>query len=256
MRQAGKILGQVLSEIEDLIKPGITTLAIDQFAEKRILELGGLPGFKGYNDFPNSICANINDVVVHGIPNQTKLENGDIFTVDCGVIYQGFYSDSAITVLVKEANFDTALADEQAIKMGQVTFAQKQKFINTAYKALEKAIEKIRPGIKTREISGYIEDVINKEGYGIVRDLSGHGIGKQLHEDPFILNFRDRDPGITIQPGMTFAIEPIITMGDYQIKTLSDKWTIVTVDGSLAAQVEHTILITEKGAEILSKRPK
>jgi methionyl aminopeptidase len=238
MRKGGKILGTVLSELEKMIKPGITTIDLDRYAEKRIRELGGLPAFKGYQKFPCTLCTNINQEVVHTIPSRRALQTGDIISIDCGVIYQGLYTDSAITVAV--GKIPPAVA----------------KFIKTAYSALEKAVKIAKNGSTTYQISGAIEDEVTKNGYGIVKTLTGHGVGKNLHEDPYILNYRDKHHNAPLQAGMTIAIEPIITMGRSDIITLADGWTTETKDRSLAVQVEHTILITEKGAEILTKRPK
>ncbi len=238
MIQAGKILGQVLSELKEKCLPGISTLELDQYAEKRIREQGALPGFKGYQGFPNTLCTNLNEQVVHGIPDTRPLQNGDIISIDCGVIIDGFYSDAAFTTAIGKVDPTV------------------EKFIKTAYKALEKGIEAAQPGKRTSEISKAIEKVVKKEGYGIVRELTGHGLGQNLHEDPYIYNYATDDPGILIQPGMTFAIEPILTMHGEAIKTLSDNWTIITKDRSLSAQVEHSILITEKGPQILSIKPK
>lgn len=238
MKEAGRILGFVLSEIEKMIKPGITTLELDQYAEKTIKSMGGEPAFIGYNGFKHSVCACINDEVVHGIPGNRKIMAGDLVTIDCGVNYQGFIADSAITVATEGASNEA------------------KKLLNTAYKALEKAISIAKPGIRTSEFGKIIEKTVKKAGFNIVEDLSGHGIGTALHEDPYILNFDNGEQGPIMQAGMTFAIEPIITLGSNKTKTLQDGWTIVTKDGSLAVQVEHTIAITEKGAEILTKRPK
>lgn len=237
MKKAGQILGLVLAQVEKFIKAGMSTSEIDQFAEKIIIENGGKSVFKGYRGFPATCCICINDEVVHGIPGERIIQDGDLVTVDCGVNYQGFIADSAITVGVG------SISD------------QADKLIKTAYKALERGIAAAKPGLRTTEISKAIENVVRKEGFGIVEDLSGHGVGTSLHEDPYILNFYDGEPGPIMQPGMTFAIEPIITLGSHKTKTLDDDWTIVTKDGSLAVQVEHTIAITEKGAEILTKRP-
>ncbi len=239
MKKAGQILGLVLGNIEKSIKPGLSTLDIDQMAERMIIANSGKTVFKGYNGFPATACICINEEVVHGIPKSNRIiQEGDIVTVDLGVNFQGFIADSAITVAVGKV--DPAI----------------EKMIRTAYKALEKGIQAAKPGVRTTEISKAIEAVVTREGYGIVEDLSGHGVGTELHEDPYILNFYDGVPGPIIRPGMTFAIEPIITMGGNKTKTLSDNWTIVTKDGSPSVQVEHTIAITEKGAEILTKRPK
>lgn len=238
MRTAGKILGEILAALEKEVKPGITTEDLDRMAGKMIADYGVTSAFLGYNDFPANICTCINDEVVHGIPNNIPLVDGDVLTIDAGVIVEGFYSDSAITVPV-----------------GKIK-PEHQKLIDTATKALEKGISVARAGVRTNVISRAIEETISKQGFGIVQELSGHGIGVKLHEDPYILNYEEDHLGPILQPGMTFAIEPIITLGSPKIKTLKDGWTIVTKDGSLSVQVEHTILITEKGAEILTKRPK
>lgn len=238
MRESGRILGLILHEIGKMIVPGATSLEIDTKAEELMKHYKVAPSFKGYHGFPNVLCASVNEQVVHGIPNKYKFKEGDIVTLDCGIVFEGFHSDSAIT---KGA--------------GQID-QEKQRFINTAEKALMKAIEAARPGVRIQTISGIIQDIVEKNGYGVVRDLIGHGIGQRLHEDPPVPNFRDDDPGPILQQGMTIAIEPIITMGEYEIKLQPDKWTYVTADGSLACQVEHTIAITEKGYEILTKRPK
>ena len=237
MRESGRILGLILEELGKMIVPGTTSIQINAAAEKLMKEFKVDSSFKGYHGFPDVICSAVNDEVVHGIPTDYVYQEGDIVTIDCGVIYKNFHSDSAITRGVGKIEEKT------------------QKFINTAEKALKKAIEAARPGIRIRTLSGIIQDIIEKNGYSVVRDLIGHGIGLKMHEDPPVPNFRDNDPGPILQPGMTIAIEPIITMGSYKIKTLKDGWTIVTADGSLAAQVEHTIAITEKGSEILTKRP-
>lgn len=238
MREGGKILGLILAELEKMVKPGISSLDLDKKAEDLMKEYKVKPAFKGYHGFPNVICTNVNDEVVHGIPNNRLLKEGDIITIDCGVIHGELYTDSAITVAV-----------------GKIS-PEIKKFIDIGYKALNKAIEAAKPGVRISTLSGIIQDIVEKNGYSIVRDLVGHGIGLELHEDPNIPNFRDSEIGPLLQVGMTIAIEPIITMGNFKVKTLSDGWTIVTKDKSLAVQVEHTIAITEKGSEILTKRPK
>jgi methionyl aminopeptidase len=237
MRESGRILGLILHELGRHIHPGISALDLDVMAEKMMQDYGVIPSFKGYNGFPNVTCININSGVVHGIPTATPFKEGDKVTIDCGVIYEGFHSDSAITKGVGTVSSETA------------------RMIQTGEKALKKAIEAAKPGIRIRTISGIIQDIIEKNGYSVVQDLIGHGIGLKLHEDPQVPNFRDVHPGPILQPGMTIAIEPIFTMGKSDVKTLRDGWTIVTVDGSWAVQVEHTIAITEKGCEILTKRP-
>jgi len=237
MREGGKILGLILHELGQHLRPGMTGMDLDAMAEKIMQDYGVLPSFKGFRGYSYVTCININDQVVHGIPTVREFKEGDIVTIDCGVIHNGFHTDSAITKGVGTISSDLA------------------KLIHTAEKALNKAIQTARPGIRIREISGVIQDIIEKNGYSIVHDLIGHGIGTHLHEDPQVPNFRDQDPGPILQPGMTIAIEPIFTMGRSQVKTLRDGWTIITVDGSAAVQVEHTIAITNKGCEVLTKRP-
>ena len=238
MRESGRILGLILFELEKLIVPGMTGLELDTMAEKMMEEHGVLPSFKGYRGFPKVTCININEQVVHGIPTTREFKDGDIVTVDCGVIHEGFHTDSAITKGV-----------------GKIT-PEIAKFITTAEKALKKGIEAAKPGVRVRNISAAVQDVIEKNGYSVIRDLIGHGIGHRLHEDPEVPNaIFTNEPGPILQPGMTIAIEPIFSMGDWKVKILKDGWTYVTVDGSLSIQVEHTIAITEKGSEILTKRP-
>lgn len=236
MREGGKILGMILSELGKMIVPGTTTLELDEKAEELMRKYGVEPSFKGYRGYPAAICASINEEVVHGIPGPRKILEGDIVTIDCGVYHKGLHTDSAIS--------------RGAGAIG----SEKEKFIATAEKALAKAIESVRPGIRIRTISEIIQNTVEKNGYSAVRDLVGHGIGKEIHEDPQIPNFRDDDPGPILQPGMTLAIEPIIAMGACEVKILRDGWTFVTRDGSPSAQVEHTVAVTEKGAEILTAR--
>ncbi|MCA9374245.1 type I methionyl aminopeptidase [Candidatus Peregrinibacteria bacterium] len=237
MRESGRILGIILAEIEQMIAPGITGLDIDAKAVSIMEKFNVKASFKGYQGFPNVACININNQVVHGIPTDRVLQEGDIITVDCGVVYKGFHSDSAISVGV-----------------GNIS-PEAQKLISTAEKALKKGIETAKAGIRVGKISEIIEKTIVKNGFSVVHDLIGHGIGTELHEDPPVPNFKDSDPGPLLQPGMTIAIEPIITAGRPEITLEKDNWTYITSDGSLATQVEHTIAITEKGVEILTKRP-
>jgi len=237
MREGGKILGVILHEVGEKIEPGITGLELDYYAEQLMRRYGVEPSFKGYHGYPNVLCVNVNEQVVHGIPSKKPLKSGDIVTLDCGIIYEKFHSDAAI-----------------AKGVGTIS-PELIKFLATAEKALKKGIEAARPGVRVRTISAAIQDTIEKNGYSVVRDLIGHGIGHRLHEDPPVPNFRDNDPGPILQPGMTICIEPIFNMGGFRVKTLKDGWTVVTADGSFSVQVEHTILITQKGSEILTKRP-
>ncbi len=237
MRESGKILGEILFELGKFSREGVRCDEINDKAEDLMRQYKVIPSFKGYQGFPAAICACTNEQVVHGIPSPYQLKNGDILSIDCGVYHRGFHSDSAITVGIGKISEDA------------------QKLINTAEKALQRAIETARPGVRIRTISSVIQDIVEKKGYSIIHDLTGHGIGKNIHEDPIVPNFRDSEPGPILQPGMTIAIEPIISMGSPRIKLLRDGWTYVTVDRSLSVQVEHTIAITEKGTEILTKRP-
>ena len=237
MREGGKILGIILQELEKMLQAGVCGIEIDEKAQYLMKQYGVLPSFKGYMGFPNVICFNVNDQVVHGIPNGQPLKNGDIATIDCGVVYGDFHTDSAI-----------------AKGIGSIV-PELEKFLNTAEKALEKGIEAARPGARIHKVSKAIQSIVEKKGYSVVQNLTGHGIGKKLHEAPYVPNFCTNDHGPVLQPGMTIAIEPIITMGSNKTKTLKDNWTIVSDDGLCATQVEHTVLITQKGAEILTKRP-
>jgi|WetSurMetagenome_2_1015567.scaffolds.fasta_scaffold71969_2 methionyl aminopeptidase len=237
MREGGRILGIILKELAEQIVPGISTKHIDDESNRLLKKYGVQPSFKGYNGYPASICTSINDEVVHGIPGKRILKDGDIITLDFGVLHKGFHTDSALTVGV-------GTIDEE-----------KKRFIDTAEKSLKRAIEKAAPGIRIRDLSARIQGVVEEKGYSVVRDLVGHGIGHELHEDPMVPNFIDKDPGPMLQEGMTIAIEPIITMGGPDVKIKKDGWTFVTADGSLATHTEHTIVITKTGCEILTKRP-
>ncbi|OGJ52334.1 type I methionyl aminopeptidase [Candidatus Peregrinibacteria bacterium RIFOXYB2_FULL_32_7] len=235
MRSAGKILAKTLQYLKEIAKPGITTKELDIEAEKIIRKANMLPGFKGYNGYPATICASINEEVVHTIPSNRKLQEGDILTIDTGVICDGYNTDAAIT-----------------FPIGQVS-KEINKFIETVKKALFKGIEQVKPGNKIGDISFAIQKLVESEGYSIIKKLTGHGVGRKLHEEPTVYNYGKAHKGPSLKPGMTIAIEPIIAMGSGEIKTLSDKWNIVTKDGRLAAQYEHTILVTPNGYEILTQ---
>ncbi len=240
MRQAGAIVATVLKEISELVEPGMTTADLDAHAEKRIREMGATPSFKGYYGFPASICASINDEVVHGIPNPKKvIRRGDVLKVDTGAFFNGFHGDSCITIAV-----------------GKVTPAA-QKLIQVAEATLYKGIEQVKAGKCLLDIAGAVQDHAEANGFKIVEDYTGHGVGRNLHEEPSVFNFRTHEmPNVRLKPGMTLAIEPIINAGSKHTRTLSDRWTVVTVDRSLSAQFEHTVLVTEEGYEILTDRSK
>ena len=238
MRQSGKIVATVLKEISELVKPGMTTADLDVYAEKRIREMGATPSFKGYHGFPGSICSSINHEVVHGIPSSKKvIRSGDVLKVDTGAFYQGFHGDSCITIAVEEVS------------------EQDAKLIRVAEESLYKGIEQVKAGKYLMDIAGAIEDHVKANGFSVVEDFTGHGVGRNLHEEPSVFNFRTREmPNVKLRKGMTLAIEPILNAGSKFCKTLSDRWTAVTVDNAFSAQFEHTVLVTESGYEILTDR--
>ena len=235
MRESCRLLEIVHNELADIIKPGISTLDIDRYGEKRIRSLGGIPNFKNYNGYPASICVSVNDEVVHGIPNKHRIsQEGDIVSLDAGLIYKGYHSDAARTYGV-----------------GQVS-PEAQKLMDVTKQSFFEGIKFAKAGNHLHDISNAIGNYAQSFGYGVVRDLVGHGIGTSLHEDPQIPNFPQRSKGIRLQPGMTLAIEPMITMGRPEVCWLDDDWTVVTEDESLAAHYENTVLITDGEPEILT----
>ncbi|MBD2056459.1 type I methionyl aminopeptidase [Oculatella sp. FACHB-28] len=238
MRQAAKIVATVLKEISELVEAGMTTADLDAHAEKRIREMGATPSFKGYHGFPGSICSSINNEVVHGIPSHKKvIRRGDVLKVDTGAYYEGFHGDSCITIAV-----------------GEVTPAA-AKLIQIAEEALYKGIKQVKAGSYLLDIAGAIQDHVEANGFKVVEDFTGHGVGRNLHEEPSVFNFRTHEmPNVKLKAGMTLAIEPILNAGSKHTRTLSDRWTVVTVDRSLSAQFEHTVLVTADGYEILTDR--
>ena len=238
MRRSAKIVATVLKEIESMVKPGMTTADLDAYAEQRIREMGATPSFKGYYGFPGSICASINHEVVHGIPNPKKvIRRGDVLKVDTGAYCNGFHGDSCITIAVEKVSKNAA------------------KLIKVAEEALYKGIEQVKAGNYLLDIAGAIEDHVKANGYSVVEDFTGHGVGKNLHEAPSVFNFRtDKMPNVKLKAGMTLAIEPILNAGSKHTRTLRDRWTVVTMDNNLSAQFEHTVLVTKNGYEILSDR--
>lgn len=234
MREAGKIVSKVFKELEEKIKPGIKTEELNDLAEELILKMKARPAFKGYRGYPKAICTSINEEVVHGIPGPRRLKEGDLISIDLGVLFKDYYADAAKTFEVGEVS-------------GEI-----KRLIQTTYTALEKGISCAKAGNYLGDISNTIQNYVEKNGFSVVRDLVGHGIGKELHEEPQIPNFGNRGEGPKLVPGMTFAIEPMVNMGDYRIKVKDDGWTIVSLDGSLSCHFEHTISITEDGPEILT----
>ncbi|MEH2050335.1 type I methionyl aminopeptidase [Nostoc sp.] len=240
MRQSAIIVATVLKEIAELVKPGMTTADLDTYAEKRIREMGATPSFKGYHGFPGSICSSINNEAVHGIPSPKKvIRVGDVLKVDTGAYYQGFHGDSCISIAVGEVTQEAA------------------KLIRVAEEALYKGIEQVKAGVYLLDLAGAIEDHVKANGFSIVEEFTGHGVGRNLHEEPSVFNYRTREmPNVKLRAGMTLAIEPILNAGSRHTRTLSDRWTAVTMDNSLSAQFEHTVLVTETGYEILTDRSK
>jgi methionyl aminopeptidase len=240
MREAAKIVATVLKEISEMVKPGMTTADLDAHAEKRIREMGATPSFKGYHGFPASICSCINHEVVHGIPSRKKvIRAGDVLKVDTGAYYNGFHGDSCITIGVGEVTPDAA------------------KLIRAAEEALYQGIQQVKAGAYLLDIAGAIEDSVNANGFSVVEDFTGHGVGRNLHEEPSVFNYRTRElPNVKLKAGMTLAIEPILNAGSKFTRILSDRWTAVTLDNALSAQFEHTVLVTEDGYEILTDRTK
>ncbi len=235
IREGGKILSMVLKEIEKMVKPGITTLELDRAAEALILKQGAKPAFKGYEDFPYSLCASVNDMIVHGFPSDYKLKEGDIVGLDLGVLYKGYNTDMAVTVPVGEISFE-------ARRLLQVT-----------KKSLRLGIKKARAEITTGDLGHTIQKYIEEQGYGVVRDLCGHGIGKEIHEDPKIPNYGKRHKGVELKEGMVICIEPMVTIGDYNLRKAEDGYGFATKDGSLSAHFEHTIAITKDGCKVLTE---
>ncbi|MDY0075019.1 MAG: type I methionyl aminopeptidase [Acholeplasmataceae bacterium] len=235
MREAGRILDLTRQMLAEHLKPGISTHQLDTLAEDFIKKMGGTPSFKGYHGFPGSICTSINEVVVHGIPSVKHiLKEGDIITLDFGVIYKGYHADSATTYPVGEVS--------EAIK----------KLLEVTEKSLYIGLEQAKPGNHVSDISHAIESYVKPFGYGIVEEFTGHGIGRDLHEDPYVPNFGKPKQGPVLKPGMTFCVEPMVNLGTKRVKVLSDNWTTVTTDHKPSAHFEHTIVITETGYDILS----
>lgn len=236
MRDAGKIVAQTLVEIQNAVKPGVSTLELDKIAEKYIISCGAIPAFKGYGGFPATICSSINEEVVHGIPSLKKLKNGDNVSIDVGAVINGYNGDSAVTFPVGE------VTDEM------------QELLNVTEQSLYKGIEQAIDGNRLGDISNAVQTCAEKHSYGIVRDYVGHGIGRKMHEDPQIPNFGAAGRGPRLKAGMALAIEPMINLGTHEVKTLHDGWTVVTKDKKPSAHFEHTIVVTDGKPEILTKR--
>jgi len=238
IKKSSQIVAKVLSEIIDLIQPGMSTKDIDVFAEKRIREMGAVPSFKGYHGFPASICSSINNEVVHGIPNKNKIvKNGDLIKIDTGAYLDGYHGDSCVSICIGSVNKEV------------------ERLSNVAHEALYAGLNKIKAGNTLLDIAGAIEDVVKKNGFSVVEDYTGHGVGRNLHEEPSVFNFRTKDlPNVVLREGMTLAVEPIVNAGSKYCKTLNDRWTVITKDGKFSSQWEHTIVVLKDGLEILTDR--
>ena len=235
MREPGKVTGKILRELEDFIKPGISTMDIDKFVEDTIRAHGMIPAFKGYGGFPGSACVSVNEEVVHGIPSQKRiLREGDIVSVDIGCIYKGYNSDAART-------YGVGKISEEA-----------QRLIDAARESFFEGLKFCKVGYRLSDVSHAIQKRVEEDGFGVIRDFVGHGIGRELHEDPQIPNYGKPGRGPRLAPGMVLAIEPMISEGTYEVEVLLDNWTAVTADGKLAAHYENTVVITDGEPELLT----
>ncbi len=238
MRVAGSIVADTIDTVLASVGPGVSTADLDAVAEAFIRERKATPSFKGYRGFPASICASLNDEVVHGIPSPKRvLKERDVLSLDFGAIWDGYHADSAVTVFV-----------------GEPPSAEAEKLVRVTEEALEAGISQIRPGGRLSDISHAVQQVVEGAGFSVIREYVGHGIGRNLHEDPQIPNYGLPGRGPELRPGLVVAVEPMVTMGDWRTRVLADDWTVVTADGSLAAHFEHTIAVTEGGREVLTAR--
>lgn len=235
MAEGGKILAEIMRELEKRVKPGIKTLELDGLAESLVLKSGGKCSFKGYDGFSKCLCTSINEEIVHGIPSERTLKEGDIIKLDLGYFYKGFHLDMAITIPVGKVSFEA------------------QRLIRVTKKVLKLAIKKARPGNTLGDVGNTIQRYIESQGFNVVRELCGHGIGSALHEEPQILNYGKRERGEEIKEGMVFCLEPMVTSGDWKIKKAKDGYGWQTADNSLSAHFEHTVVITKQGAQILTE---
>ena len=235
MRNAGRIVGETLALMRELAKPGVTTLELDRMAEEYIRAQGAIPAFKGYNGFPATLCTSVNEQVVHGIPGLRCLESGDIISIDCGAVIDGYFGDAAVTLPIGEVGQDL------------------QKLLRVTEESLMLGIAQAKLGNRLYDVSYAVQTHVEANGFSVVRDYVGHGIGRAMHEDPQIPNFGKPGRGPRLEVGMVLAIEPMVNMGTYEVQTLKDHWTVVTKDNRPSAHFEHTVAITENGLEILTR---
>jgi methionyl aminopeptidase len=235
MRKSNSLVATILEELRKKIRPGVKTIELDRLSEELALKKGARPAFKGYRGYPYSLCTSVNSEVVHGMPSERELKEGDIVSLDFGILNDGYYGDAAVTVPV-----------------GEITPGAR-KLLKITEEALYRGIAEVKAGNRIGDISSAIQGHVEAAGYSVVRDLVGHGIGKNLHEDPQVPNYGSGGRGIELKPGMVFAIEPMVNEGTYRVEILRDGWTVVTADGKLSAHFEHSVAITENGPVILSK---
>ena len=235
IKEGGKILAKIMKELKKRVRSGITTKELDRVAETLIFKYKAKPAFKGYEDFPAALCASVNQVIVHAVPSDYQLKTGDILSLDLGVRYKGFFTDMAITIPVGNVDFETL------------------RLVKVTKKALKLGIKKARVGNTFGEVGATIQRYVEYQGFNVVRELCGHGIGRELHEDPQIFNFGKRHKGEKIKPGMVFCIEPMVTIGDWHLKKSADGFGYKTKDGSLSAHFEDTIAVTEQGSLVLTE---
>ncbi len=234
IRKSNQIVAKILTELGKMITPGVQTKELDEYAELRVKEMNAIPAFKGYRGYPASLCTSINEEIVHGIPSSRRLRDGDIISLDFGVLYEGYYGDAAVTYPV-----------------GEIT-PKAKKLIKAAEETFYKGMEQMKPGKRISDISFAIQSHVEAQGFSVIRTFVGHGIGLSLHEEPQVPNFGPPGRGPKLKSGMVLAIEPMIAMGDWDVEILDDNWTAITRDRSLSAHYEHTVAITQKGPEILS----
>jgi methionyl aminopeptidase len=236
MRAGGRILAEVSERLRVFVKPGVSTAEVDREVEAFIQERGARPAFKGYRGFPATVCTSINEEVVHGIPSpQRCVKEGDIIGLDLGCIVEGYYADCAFTLAV-----------------GEIPPRVRQ-LLDVTRESLERAVARCHPGRRLGDVSHAVQEHVERHGFSVVRAFVGHGIGRELHEDPQVPNFGEPGRGPVLKPGMVLAIEPMVTMGSWEVRILPDRWTAVTADGSLAAHFEHTVAITENGPDVLTR---
>ncbi len=237
MQQSGHIVRQVLDELRAMVAPGVTTMDLEKVAERRIKELGAKPAFKGYYGYPCVLCTSVNEEIVHGIPSSKRvLKAGDIVSIDCGVVLEGYYGDAAITAAV-----------------GDSVSPERKKLVDITEQSLYKAIEQVKIGNTISDIGGAVQEFVEANGFSVVREFVGHGIGTKLHEEPQVPNFRSRGADMRLREGMVLAIEPMVNSGGPEARVLADKWTAVTVDGSSSAHFEHCVAVTKNGPLILTQ---